>query len=190
MIFRCVIISLYFITGAAWGASNCESESSNQAFNACLIKSLTADFLPPKVDNGQWVYSLQPHTEEQQRSTFIATLLSSSKIHYLDNPVAMTVRCDNKKTELEIHWDGITIKEGKVNITYHFDNEAPQPARWPLSLAQQSVYVSNPGAFIQQLATKRAFRVQISSQDAPTVSATFYLKGLSNLLPHMQDVCF
>ncbi|MEL0622300.1 hypothetical protein V6238_04250 [Marinomonas arenicola] len=190
MNFRCVIISLCFITGAAWGASNCESEKSNQAFNACLIKSLTSDFLPPKADNGQWVYSLHPNTEKQKRSTFIATLLSSSKIHYLDNPVALTVRCDDARTELEIHWDGITIKEGRVNITYHFDDELPQPAQWPLSLAQQSVYVSTPGRFIQTLATKRAFRVQISSQDAPTVSATFYLKGLKNLLPHMKGVCF
>lgn len=190
MNFRYFIIALFFMASVAWGAPDCESQKSNQAFNACLIKSLSSDFFSPKVDNGQWVYSLHPNSKNQKRSTFVATLLSSSKIHYLDKPVAMTIRCSEKKTELAIHWDGVKIKEGGAEITYHLDKGAALLASWPLSIAQQSVFVSNPGPFIQQLATKNAFRVQVSSLSAPTISATFYLKGLANLLPDMKGICF
>lgn len=190
MNFCYIAMTLLCIAGSAWGASNCDSTKGSQAFNACVIQSLSSDFQSTKVDNGQWVYSLHPNTKTKKHSAFVATLLSSSKIHYLDEPVAMTIRCNNKKTELEIHWNGVELKEGRTDITYHVDQEEAQSAYWPLSIAQQSIYVSGSGKFIQRLATKETFRVQISSPSTPTINATFYLKGLNNLLPDMEGVCF
>lgn len=195
MNFRCVLFVLCLMAGVgtASGASSsfgCESATSNDAFNACLIKSLSADFFTPKIDNGHWVYSIHPNVDGRKRSTFVATLLSSSKIHYLDKPVAMTVRCNKRKTELEIHWDGVKIREGEVDITYHLDKGAKQTAKWPLSVTEQSVFVSNPVPFLHKLAKSKTFRVQITSANSPSISATFYLDGLANLMPAMKGACY
>ncbi|SBS30831.1 hypothetical protein MSP8887_01934 [Marinomonas spartinae] len=188
--FRFILMGLLFVSSAAFASlSSCDIHDMNSLI-ACLSHSERLKIVPKTINNGHWVYTIQATKDSDTPNVFIATLLSSSSVHYIDRPVEMTIRCKDKKANFQIHWKGVKLKEGSPSVIYHFDNGPNQSAEWDTALGRQSLEVSKPMDFIRELAKSKQFMVQATTAHSPSVNAVFNTSGLANLMPVMKGLCY
>lgn len=189
--FRFLLIGLLVVVNFALASdlSQCASNGTGSLF-ACLNQSAQVNAVPLKGNNGHWVYTVQPDKDSDKPNVFMATLLSSSRIHYLDHPVSMTIRCKEKKANFEIRWQGMKLKEGSPSVVYHFDEKSGKAVHWITAIGRQSLEVDKPMDFIKQLSKTNFFMVQASADQSPTINATFHTNGLKNLMPVMKGLCY
>ncbi len=127
-----------------------------------------------------------------------ATLLAEENRDRRGGPVRLTVRCQNRRTEVFVDW-GEYLNDEQPTVTTRLDSSAPSTYRWTRSSDKLGSVYSPSGTknareqrvaeFARQLLYARKLSARVIPRGTSAVTAVFDLSGVAEALRPVREAC-
>jgi type VI secretion system protein VasI len=101
---------------------------------------------------------------------------------------SLTIRCRENKTEVFIDWDQF-LGSDEAYIRYRIGSTAAQEELWGVSPDNEAAFADRPLPFIRDLLTADSLLVETLPHLRNIARAQFDVRGLSNVIEHVQKAC-
>lgn len=139
-------------------------------------------------DSGKWNVSIDTNPIDDSKTVTLYLVADSGKSSMLGEPVVLFIRCKSLETNLFINWRDYLGSEAIV-LT-RIGKEKAETRNWSLSTDSQATFFPrNEVDFINKLLVVDSFVAQVTPYGESPVTAIFDIKGLSNAIKPLREVC-
>ncbi|KFC00953.1 hypothetical protein GTGU_03609 [Trabulsiella guamensis ATCC 49490] len=177
----------------------CQTEAQKDERLACydeVLPPIITEDAQTSVGTGKWQITKETSIVDDSENVYISLPANESiRLQFGESvtPV-LSIRCQEKKTDLLINWDTYLGSHEK-QVLYRLDKQNEQKTKWNISKwdilndSKAVFYHGNPIEFIQSLAKASKLLAMVKPYNDKSVSATFDLAGLPEALKSIQDAC-
>lgn len=173
--------------------ASCAAETNVVKRLACFDALAKASGLAPETiatsaaAAGKWMTSTDTDPLTDKAVHYAMLSANEGKGRYGD-PIVMTVRCQNARTEAYINWSTFLGSEG-LDVTSRIDKEAAVTTRWSLSTDSKASFMPQVAATLQKFDGASTFVVNLTPYNESPITAIFDITGASEAFKDIRRDC-
>lgn len=199
---RLAMIFCLLASSGAWAATpvtkddlaKCAATANSVERLACFddlakqagVVASTTDTSSP--GGGKWntATNTDPMTD---KSVYTAILLSDNGKGRFGDPVALLLRCKDKKTEMFIAWSSY-LGSDEARVTFRLDKEPAKTTAWSISTnGKATFYPSSPVSYLKKLVDGKSFVASVTPYHENSITAVFDITGADTALADIRKGC-
>jgi len=139
-------------------------------------------------DSGKWNVSIDTNPIDDSKTVTLYLVADSGKSSMLGESVILFIRCKSLETNIFINWSDYLGSE--ASVLTRIGKEKAEIRNWSLSTDSQATFFPrNEVDFLKKLLVVDSFIAQVTPYSASPVTAIFDIKGLSNAMKPLREVC-
>ena len=139
-------------------------------------------------DSGKWNVSIDTNPIDDSKTVTLYLVADSGKSSMLGESVILFIRCKSLETNIFINWSDYLGSE--ASVLTRIGKEKAEIRNWSLSTDSQATFFPrNEVDFLKKLLVVDSLVAQVTPYSASPVTAIFDIKGLSNAIKPLLEVC-
>ncbi|TKR55349.1 DNA primase [Allopusillimonas ginsengisoli] len=175
--------------------ATCAAETNSVLRLACFDSLAERHSLAPSTQvatatdgAGEWI--VRTKTDPlNDKSIYTASLFASSGMGKYGDPIALSVRCANNKTEMYINWASY-LGRGTIRTSHRIDKEKAITNSWDISTdGKAAFHPGSPIGTLKRLVASTSFVANLTPYNENPITAVFETAGADVALAEIRKGC-